>query len=261
MFSKHCWIDDNYSDLFNSSSFCCYDDFVRGGFGKLIRVEQEKSITFFDIDQAGLKKGFYLKWEFPKWYKVVKRFLDFKNENKLASLHELQIIQFYLENNLPVVTPVAWGEKRIFGIPVSGFIVQKEVQGVEFTSLMETASRQERMKLMRAYGKLIAELHSKGIISSTVRVTDLICTSSINIKWDEISFVIIDRENGEIEYEKFTFQECVHCLSFILKRFFVFIGEPTSKEICYFLKTYLKYLDIEDKPIFKQLYYSIECHK
>jgi tRNA A-37 threonylcarbamoyl transferase component Bud32 len=259
LFSKHCWIDEKYNYLFVSSPFSCYEDFVRDDFGKMIRVEQEKSITFFDISQVGKKKGFYLKREFPKWYKLVKRFINFKDESTLATLHELQLIRFYQENNISVVVPVAWGEKRVFGIPVSGFLVQEEVLGVEFTSLMKSASRQERIKLMRAYGKLIAELHSKGIISSAVRVTDLICTSSLNVKWDDISFTIIDRENGEIEYEKFTFEKCVHCLSFIMKRFFVFIGKPTGKEVCYFLKSYLEYLNIDAKPILKKLYFSIDC--
>jgi len=261
LFSKQCWINENYNDLLVSSAFSGYDDFVRNELGKSIRVEKEKSITFFKINQHDKRKGFYLKREFPKWYKLVKRFIYFKKNNKLATLHELQLIQFYQDNNISVVIPVAWGEKRMFGIPVSGFLVQEEVQGVEFPLLMKSSSRQERIKLMRAYGKLIAELHSKGIISSTVRVTDLICTTSLNVEWNEISFVIIDRENGEIGYEKFTFEKCVDCLSFILKRYFVFIGEPTGRELCYFLKTYLDYLHVDTKPMFKKLYFSIDCHK
>ena len=147
------------------------------------------------------------------------------------------------------------------GVPVSGFLVQEEVPGQEFTELMKNGSSRERIKLMKAYGKLIADLHSKGIISSVVRVTDLICTSTINKEWDAISLVIIDREKGKLEQEEFTFDSCVYYLSFILKRFFVFIGEPTGKEVCYFLKTYLEHLTVATKPDFRKLFFSVNYQR
>lgn len=256
---KHCWIDENYEELFRSASLSHYGDFYRDDLGKAIRIENEKSISFFEIRHAGEKCGFYIKKEFPKWHQVVRKFLIHRKRYKLASSHELQLIRFYDENNIPVVVPVALGERRIFGVPVSGFLVQQEVKGQEFTELMKNGSRWDRVKLMKAYGKLIAELHSKGVISSTVRVTDLICTSTINTEWDAISLVIIDREKGKPEPEEFTFDKCVYYLSFILKRFFVFIGDPTSKEVCYFLKIYLEHLAVATKPDFKKLFNKINC--
>ena len=257
--SKYCWIDKTFSDSFFSVSLNDYDAFKRNDLGKTIRIEDQKKISYFEIEHAGKKAGFYIKIEFPKWYQAIKRFLIHRNRYKLASFHELQLLRFYDKNNISVVIPVAWGERRILGIPVSGFIVQREVVGKEFKELVKNGSRLERINLIKAYGKLVAELHSKGIISSVVRVTDLICTSGDCKKWDAISLVIIDREKGSLEQEKFTFDKCVYSLSFILKRFYVFIGEPTIQEICYFLKTYLEHLAVPVKPDFRKLFYSINC--
>jgi tRNA A-37 threonylcarbamoyl transferase component Bud32 len=259
--SKRCWIDKKYDELFCSASLSRFDDLFRKDLGKTVRVEDEKSIRFFEISHAGGEKGFYIKREFPRWHQVIKQFLIHRRGYTLASSHELQLIKFYNENKIPVVVPVAWGERCILGVPVSGFLVQKEVLGQEFTELMKNGSSRERIELMKAYGKLIAELHSKGIISSFVRVTDLICTSTINKEWHEISLVIIDREQGKLGQEEFTFDRCVYYLSFILKRFFVYVGEPKGKEVTYFLKTYLEHLTVETKPDFRKLFFSVNCQR
>jgi len=259
--SQHLWIDHNYIKLFRSNALNYYEDFLQVPDEQIIRLEKEKSITYFEFKSQEYQVGFYLKREFPKWLKLFKRLLNYKSENKLASLHELHLLQFYAENNIPVVTPVAWGEKRLLGIPLSGFLVQKEVRGKDFTTLVKNGSPRERIKLLKAYGKLIGELHTKGIFSSTVRVTDLICTSDVNIKWNKISLVIIDRENGNLEVEKFTYDNCIHYLSFILLRFRFYVGTPSSKEVCYFLKTYLGYLDVEAKPLLKNIYSVVDCQQ
>ncbi len=258
--SEHCWIDKNYTELFSSASLSHYSDFVNNGLGESIRVEEEKRIRFFQINQSGKQYGFYIKIEFPKWYKVIKKILSRRHSHALASSHELQLLKFYKKNNISVVVPVAWGERRVCGIPLAGFLVQEEVQGREYTQLVKNGSKEERLKLIKAYGKLVADLHSKGILSSAVRVTDLICTSDINIPWREISLVVIDREKGKLVPEEFTFDKCTYSLSFLLKRFYVFIGEPTLKEVCCFLNVYLENLDVTTKPVFKKLFHSISCH-
>lgn len=259
--SQHLWIDRHFTSLFHSNALHCYEDFLQVPDEQTIRLEDEKSITYFEFKSQEQQVGFYLKREFPKWLKLFKKFLNYKSENKLASLHELHLLQFYAENNILVVTPVAWGEKRVFGIPVAGFLVQKEVRGKDFTTLVKNGSPRERIKLLKAYGKLIGELHTKGIFSSTVRVTDLVCTSDINTEWNKMSLVIIDREKGKLEVEKYTFNKCIYYLSFILLRFRFFVGTPSAKEVCYFLKTYLEYLDIQERPLFKEIYSVIDCQQ
>ncbi len=259
LLSKQCWIDKGFIELFRSASMEQFDDFTYERIekkGKLIRAEQEKNIIYFEVTPVPGKLGFYIKTEFPKLQNLVWRLIHFRID-QLASRHELNLLRFYKKNNIQVVNPVAWGEKRVFGIPVSGFLVQEEVKGDEFTELVKTVSNYERIKLIKAYGKLLGEIHSKGIFSSAVRVTDLICTSTVNEKWEDINLVIIDRESGELVNEKFTYSKCQYSLSFLLKRFIFYIDQPSTKEKCYFLKTYLDYLTVESKPEFKKLYRAI----
>jgi len=249
------WVDENYKQLFDSASFSKPEDFINKNIGQLVRAEPEKSIRFFEIKQFGKTFGFYLKHDHPKWFTGIKRFIRHQYAYKLAALHELQMIRLYQSQSVSVVIPVAWGEQRICGIPVRGFLIQEQVKGREFTDLAKNGSGAERIKLIRAYGKLVANLHSKGLISSVVRVTDLICTSNVDIKWENITLVIIDREKGKLELEEFSLEKCIVALSSIFLRFNVYIDEPKIKEICYFLKTYLKYLDVEIKPSFRELFW------
>jgi hypothetical protein len=248
------WIDDKYNSMFEATDFTVFDDIFDGTFGQLIRKEPEKKICFFKISQFDPGLGFYVKQERPKFFTYVKYFLKNRRLYQLNMRHELALIRLYEKQNIPVVEPVAWGERKIFGVPVRGFLILREVAGSEFVRLVKDGCMKERKKLILAYGKLVAELHSKGLISTVARVTDLICTSSVDIPWDDITLVIIDREKGPLEPESYSVEKAGYALSSILVRFVFYINAPSKTEIRLFLQTYLEYLNVDSKPSFRDLF-------
>jgi hypothetical protein len=157
---------------------------------------------------------------------------------KLPTSHEFELIKFYQSCKIPVVRVVAWGEERWLGFPVRGFIIKEEVKGIDFIDIVKHASKQKRIKLLKAYGLMIGKLHRKGVISSVARVTDVICVSTGSKDWKDYRYVLIDRERGPLSTEKVEIELISRILAFILIRFILYIDFPCLKEIIGFLKAY-----------------------
>jgi len=259
------WVDEKYEELFKSVSLNNFKKLYNDTSGQLVRDKPEKSIHYFRITEAESINGFYIKKERPNFIfylrnMVKKYFLKKKNNYGLKIRHELDLIRSYQKQGVSVVEPVAIGEQSVFGIPIRGFLVQKEVAGDEFTGLLKKSSAKERIRLIKTYAKFLAELHSKGLISTITRVTDCICTSSVDIPWQNISLVVIDREKGPLEIETFSLEKAGYALASILIRFFIYIDAPSNREIKYFLKTYIQHIDIPSKPSLKDLFLHTQCN-
>lgn len=91
---------------------------------------------------------------------------------------------------LPVMIPIAAGERRILGFPVCGFILVDEVKGVRLNELLsQVGTENEKTALLRAFGRLLARLHQHGFYTP-LRFKDIIVTDE-----NETSLVMIDRES------------------------------------------------------------------
>lgn len=248
------WIDDKYLDIFTGASLGDSKVFYNNDVGELIREEPEKKIRYFKIDSNGLNYGFYIKTESPNLLSQIKHLIKKRKFYRLSTRHELDLIRLYQSQGVSVVEPVALSEKYLLGIPIRGFLIQREVVGQELVDLMRGGTSEERIKLVKAYGKFVADLHSKGLISTVPRATDLICTSSLDIKWQNITLVVIDREKGPLQLERFSIDKVGHALSSILVRFIIYIDVPSTKEVLCFLRAYLKYLQVDHKPSLRNIY-------
>ncbi len=248
------WIADKYRSIFEASSSINLNDLFSGSPGKVVRIEDEKRIYYFSIGQSNSKLCFYLKQEKPKLITHLKHILKNRKFYYFRTRHELELLRMYKAQGVPVVEPVAWGEQSIFGIPIRGFLVQLEVQGKEFTDLVKKATTYERTKLIRAYGKFVADLHSKGLISSVARVTDLICTSPLDGPQQSVTLVVIDRESGLLQVEPYTIETVSAALASTLIRFFIYIGPPSNRDVKLFLSAYLRNLSVIDRPSFRSIY-------
>ena len=268
MFKKdYFWIEDKYLDSFNSASLVDSTRFYNNGVGQLIRAEAEKSIHFFKVETSGSTIGFYVKNERPSLLSHFKYMLKRRSVYKLNTRHELDLIRLYQNQGIAVVEPVALGEQNFFGIPIRGFLIQREVVGYELVDLIKKGTAEERIQLIKAYGKFVAVLHSKGLISTVPRVTDLICTSFTNTDWQNISLVVIDREKGPLELESYSLDKVGYALSSIFVRFLVYIDHPSTKEIKSFLRVYIENLKVPCKPSLQdiltatQIYFDVMIKK
>ena len=255
---NYLWISEQFNEVLESASLNNSESFYSDKFGHLIRQESEKSIRYFQINHKGAKFGFYVKKEHPTFSSHLKYFLKKRRFCKLNTRHELDLIQLYQRLGVSVVEPVALGEQRVLGIPIRGFIIQKEVVGHEFIDLMKEGSSEERIKLLKAYGKLVGELHSKGLITSIVRVTDLICVSPMDVPWEDIKLMVIDREKGPLKIEQFSSAKAASILASILIRFFIYVDSPSVKEVQCFLRSYLKHLNVNEKIFFREIFLEVK---
>ncbi len=259
MFIKdHFWVGEKFKEIFEYASLNNFENLYSDDLGQLIREESEKSIRYFQVYHKGSTLGYYVKKECPAFISHLKYLIKKNRFCKLNTQHEFNLIQLYQRQGIAVVEPVALGERRVLGIPIRGFLVQKEVVGHELVDLMKEGSKEERIKLLKAYGKLVGELHSKGLITSIVRVTDLICVSPMDSSWKDIRLMVIDREKGPLKIEKFTSAKAASILSSILIRFFIYVDAPSAKEVRCFLRTYLKCLNVKEEISFSEFFLEVK---
>lgn len=88
---------------------------------------------------------------------------------------EYMIAKLLRDHNFCVMTPLAWGEERLFGVAISrSAVLVQEVLGVELDSMFRNAaSTSDRHELLVRMGELIGELHAIGFYHA-LRIHDII---------------------------------------------------------------------------------------
>ncbi|MCR8921591.1 hypothetical protein NO559_02335 [Dasania sp. GY-MA-18] len=127
---------------------------------------------------------------------------------------EMQHIQFLQHANINTMEVVACGEHTQFGIPRGGFILSRQVPGMEGEAHFQQADETQQLKLCKAFGELTGQLHSKGFFAST-RLKDVFCQYDAN---NNISFTLIDRETRNPHPKKFTLARAAKSLAASFKR-------------------------------------------
>jgi hypothetical protein len=134
--------------------------------------------------------------------------------------------------------PVAWGERRVFGWSIGGFILVEEVVGREFVEVYRAASLPSRRRLMWVHGELMGTLHQKGI-ESKVHPRDLICISQDYTTFRKC-LVVIDRERGRTHPINISLQDRGKTLAEIWIKGAFTIGRGERSELLAFLSGYFR---------------------
>ncbi|MCC5873978.1 MAG: hypothetical protein JJU22_16370 [Gammaproteobacteria bacterium] len=170
------------------------DDFLAYADKAPVSRRGKRPVRPLRLNVDGSDEGFYLKQ-----FRITPRFLITEIIKRrlpvLASTRrELKIIRLLEQHDVPVMTPVAWGERRCLGLPVAGFLLVREVVGEPLVDRYLRATGSIRKRLRHLHGSLIGTLHRHGILTK-VRPRDLIVVSE---SWDDFrhSLVVIDRERG-----------------------------------------------------------------
>jgi hypothetical protein len=135
------------------------------------------------------------------------------------------------------MSPVAWGELKILGCSIKGFILVEAIVGKEFMDVYRKASLRIRRRLLHLYGVLMGTLHRKGI-DSNVYPEDLICVSD-NYTNFRNCFVVIDREHGHPHLRELSIEQCGIRLGDIWVKGMNRIGLGERSELLAFLSGYL----------------------
>jgi hypothetical protein len=103
-------------------------------------------------------------------------------------LREQLLVERLKAAGFATMEPVAWGEKRRFGMPLGGFLVVRQVPGTDVATLFDRASGKQRLHLMTQMGTVVGRLHAQRFFH-VVRLKDLIQTDT--------DMVLIDRETSK----------------------------------------------------------------
>ncbi|HBG28618.1 MAG: hypothetical protein A2Y10_12680 [Planctomycetes bacterium GWF2_41_51] len=141
----------------------------------------------------GCGKVVYLKRQFnTSIYKSIEKYLQGQYPHS-KGFNEYTHIRFLQQAQMPVMDPIATGERRKLGFPRCGFILVEEVKGVLLDKcLNELSIEAQKTALLQAFGRLLARLHQNGFYAS-LRFKDIIVTDV-----NESSLVMIDRETRRI---------------------------------------------------------------
>ena len=190
---------------------------------------------YLSID--GQRRKYFLKKKGSQSLRVVlQAWLRFQNPLS-ATARELMLLELMRQEGIPVMSPVAWGEQRILGCSITGFILVEEVVGREFVDVYRGASLRVRRRLFLLYGGLMGTLHRKGI-DSKVRPQDLICVSDDYTNFQNC-FVVIDRERGQSHVVELSTEQCGSRLGDIWVKGMFLIGLGERSELLAFLSGYL----------------------
>lgn len=91
---------------------------------------------------------------------------------------------------IAVMRPVAWGQRRVLGVPRDGFMLTEEVRGEEFINLFNRLQGAQRRRAAAAMAQLLGRLHLCGFYPS-IRLRDLIVTDAA-----ALSLTLIDCETS-----------------------------------------------------------------
>lgn len=156
---------------------------------------------------------------------TLKKLLRGKSPHSISYL-ELTAIDLLIQNNFAVTKPVAWGERRVLGIPVEGFLLVEEVPGVSVQTYWQQGDRQLRWRLMQDLGILLGKLNVAGFFA-WVRLKDSICPAIPDNPQQPIPLVLIDRECSPTRLEPFSARACYYCLARGL-RVFAEVNSPSN---------------------------------
>lgn len=213
-----------------------FQDFISYSAGQLVSRPSKRPVRTLYLDVAGQQKKYFLKQTGIPSLRVV-----LKSWCRLQAVHsettrELLLLELFRAHEIPVMNPVAWGELRVLGWPIKGFILVEEVVGNEFVEVYRNASSRKRRRLMWLHGELMGTLHRNGI-KSKVRSQDLICVSDDFTAFQKC-LVVIDREHGRIHPVNITLVQQGKALAEILIKGAFILGLGERSELLAFLSGY-----------------------
>ncbi|MDH5588252.1 MAG: hypothetical protein OEZ05_16670 [Nitrospirota bacterium] len=213
-----------------------FKDFAKYSEGTLVSRPSKRQVRTVYLDVAGHRKKYFLKKAGPQSVREILKAWCCYQRPCSEMARELLIIQLFRDQGIPVMNPVAWGERKGLGWSMGGFMLVEEVVGREFVEVYQTASPQIRRRLMRVYGELLGTLHQKGI-DSKVHPRDLICTSE-DYETFRKCLVVIDRERGQTDLVDLSLQDRGKRLGEIWVKGSFTLGRAGMRELFVFLSSY-----------------------
>jgi tRNA A-37 threonylcarbamoyl transferase component Bud32 len=142
---------------------------------------------------------------------------------------------------IPVAPVLAFGERRVMGVPVEGYIITEAIDGPDMTRALAEFDAPARRRIWRQAGELIGRLHARGFFQ-VVRTKDLIVSERDGVgltqPWRRGGLVMIDREATGPWAKMFTRGRCLWSLARSRGKFDRAGMKMSTRELAEFLRGY-----------------------
>ena len=237
-FRKSLHIDENIRPFLANIGISLFQDFVNYSAGKLVSRPAKRHVRTLYLDVVGEKRKYFLKQAGTQSIQVALKAWCRLQWPRSDTARELLILELFRDHKIPVMKPVAWGERRVFGWSIRGFILLEEVIGNEFVEVYRAASLRSRRRLMWVHGELMGALHHRGI-ESKVHPRDLICISQDYTTFQKC-LVVIDRARGLTHSINISLEDRGRTLAEIWIKGAFTIGRGERSELLAFLAGYFR---------------------
>lgn len=205
---------DSVQSLFLANGLDNFEIFQTGDLGKVLSWKKSGwEVRRIVLHGEGGPEGFYLKRTGNGF--DLRPFSAIFSGCRLhcAPLRELAAIRLLQQKGFAVMDPVAWGERRRYGLPACGFLVVREVCGDNVAQLYASSRGPARLALLEEVGQLTGRLHAAGFYQ-VVRMKDLIREGKSR------QLVLIDRETTKPWLSRFSKKQAVATLARACRRTF-----------------------------------------
>ena len=134
-FCKSLHIDQSIRPFLANIGISNFQDFVNYSAGKLVSRPSKRHVRTLYLDVAGQKKKYFLKQTGIQSAQLVLKTWCRLQVPRSDTARELLLLELFRDQGIPVMKAVAWGECRVLGWFVSGFILVEEVVGKEFVEV------------------------------------------------------------------------------------------------------------------------------
>lgn len=194
-------IDNNMKAGLGEIGLSKYKQFISYAEGELVSRPSKNPVRRIQLNINGEQKAYFLK-QSPTtraMKKLIRVILGGRWPHATA-YGEMLAVRYYKKLGIPVMNPVCWGEKRMLGWPLSGFLLVEEINGKNFEIEYINSTSKNRKRLTYGYGSLIGYMH-KNDVYDVVRCEEVICIS------DEVmdfrNMITIDREYSRKRKKRF----------------------------------------------------------
>lgn len=214
--SLYCHISPSVAPLFSKGELDAEALFSSPELGEILSQESHgRELRRFSISADGKKHTFFLKRLGKEPFLKTARMLCYGKKPQSGPLRELRLLRCLREAGFLSMEPVAWGEKRFFGVPTGGFLVVREVVGQDVAALFDGFTGAERSCLSREIGCLVGRLHAAGFYHP-VRLKDLILAEASQGEPERLT--LIDRETSKPWPAHFSRTACLRSLARAARR-------------------------------------------
>jgi tRNA A-37 threonylcarbamoyl transferase component Bud32 len=230
------WIDPEIGDYLQQSGLRSLDDFLRFRDGQRVSRASKNPVLRFELETANKPRVCFLKQFAWRPRTLATELLKRRLPLLVGTSREYRLLHLLEDHGIPVVRVLAWGERRVAGMPTRGILLTEGVAGEEFVDCLHSAGPSMRRRLRFLHGALVGSLHSRGLVTK-VRPTDLFVVS------DDFSdfrkcLVVIDRERGLTRPRTMTLAERAGQLDDLWVKSGIITGLGTDNEQRAFLAGY-----------------------